>query len=346
MAEIILLLTTLAISTLVTGLSRAVANKHALLDVPNQRSSHTVPTPRGGGIGIVVAFLCSLLFAHYLVGIGFGRFLAVVVAGSLLVAGIGLWDDIRSLAARSRLAVHVLAAALLVWGAGQDAVINLGSWQPVLPQPLLGMLLVLAVVWFLNLFNFMDGIDGLAGVEGVFVAGGGALLLALRGGGPELLPALVLALACLGFLVWNWPPARIFMGDVGSGFLGFVLAALALRTAIFSQDLPLVCWLILPGVFVADATITLLRRMARREKWYDAHRSHAYQHAATLYGSHRPVTLVVTAINLFWLLPLSVLCVILPGFDVPLVILAYLPLLALAIKFKAGGDELAVIARS
>lgn len=346
MAEIILLLATLTTSMLLTGLSRAVANKHALLDVPNQRSSHTVPTPRGGGIGIVVAFLFGLLSSHYLGGMDSGRFLAVVVAGSLLVAGIGLWDDIRSLAARSRMAVHVLAAALLVWGAGQDAVISLGPWQPVLPQPLLGLLLVLVVVWFLNLFNFMDGIDGLAGVEGVFVAGGAALLLSLRGGGPELLPALVLALACLGFLVWNWPPARIFMGDVGSGFLGFVLAALALRTAIFSQDLPLVCWLILPGVFVADATITLLRRMARREKWYDAHRSHAYQHAAAFYGSHRPVTLVVTAINLFWLLPLSVLCVILPGFDVPLVILAYLPLLALAIKFNAGGDELVVIARS
>jgi Fuc2NAc and GlcNAc transferase len=347
MAEIILLLATLTASMLLTGLSRAVARKLALLDVPNQRSSHTTPTPRGGGIGIVAAFLSGLLYANYIVGVGFsGRFLMVLVAGSLLVAGIGLWDDITPLSARSRLPVHVMGAALLVWGAGHDAAMRFGSWQPELPQPLLGLILVLAVVGFLNLFNFMDGIDGLAGAEGVFVAGSAALLLSLRGGGSESLPALILAMACLGFLVWNWPPARIFMGDVGSGFLGFVLAALALRTAIFSHDLPLACWLILPGVFIADATFTLLRRMARREKWYNAHRSHAYQHAAALYGNHRPVTLVVLAINLFWLLPLSVLCVILPGFDVPLVILAYLPLLALAIKFNAGGDELVVIARS
>jgi Fuc2NAc and GlcNAc transferase len=339
MANLLLLLTTFTISLLLTGLSRAIAGRLALLDVPNHRSSHTTPTPSGGGIGIVVSFLCGLIYASCLGGLIPDRFLAALTAGAVLVAGIGYWDDVHTLPARFRLPVHILAALLLVWGADQEAVVRLGTWQPALPQPLLALLLVLAVVWFLNLYNFMDGIDGLAGSEGVFVAGGAALLMALRGGGHESLLALIVAVACLGFLIWNWPPARIFMGDVGSGFLGFVLAALALRSAIYSDALPLACWLILPGVFVADATITLLRRMARGEKWYAAHRSHAYQYAAAFYGRHRPVTLVVAAINLLWLLPLSLLCVILPGFEVPLVILAYLPLLALAIKFNSGGGK-------
>lgn len=331
---------------LLTGLIRLVTVRASLLDVPNQRSSHTAPTPRGGGLAIVATFLAGVVILLYETSAWLVGFPALLLVSSLLVAGIGLWDDLRQLSAGRRILVHFLASGLLVWGLWSG---GLCGSEPVPPGLLTwfgGFMLVLVVVWILNLFNFMDGIDGLAAGEAAFVAAGAALLLSLRSGSPEIQLLLGLAAACLGFLVWNWPPARIFMGDVGSGFLGFVLAALALRTAIFNDDLPLGCWLILPGVFLADATFTLLRRMARREKWYAAHRSHAYQHAATLYGSHRSVTLTVMAINLFWLLPLSILCVILPGFDVPLVVLAYLPLLALAIKFNSGGDELTAIARS
>lgn len=324
---------------LLTGLVRRLALRGALLDIPNQRSSHMTPTPRGGGVAIVGAFLLGGVGLAAISPAGSAGFTALLLFTSLLVAGIGLWDDLRQLSAKQRILVHLLAAVLLVWGLGREGLCGPVSGQLWLLRLLGGLLLVLAVVWALNLFNFMDGIDGLAGGEAVFVAVGGALLLSLGGGSLEMVLLLLLAAACLGFLVWNWPPARIFMGDVGSGFLGFVLAALALRTAIFRDDLPLAAWLILPGVFLADATITLLRRMARGERWYNAHRSHAYQHAAVRYGRHRPVTMAAMAINLFWLLPLSVLCVILPGFDVSLTILAYLPLLGLVVKFNAGGEN-------
>lgn len=331
---------------LLTGLICRGAKKVALMDIPNQRSSHTTPTPRGGGVAIAGAFMLGGIGEAISASSDMAGFPVLLLLTSLLVAGVGLWDDLCQLSAGRRILVHLLASLLLVWGLWRGGFCRVESGQ-FGPLTLLGgLVLVLIVVWALNLFNFMDGIDGLAAGEAAFVAAGAALLLSWRGGSLEVQLLLLLAAACLGFLVWNWPPARIFMGDVGSGFLGFVLAALALRTAIFSDDLPFGCWLILPGVFLVDATFTLLRRMARGEKWYAAHRSHAYQHAAALYGGHRPVTLVVMAINLFWLLPLSILCVILPGFDVPLVILAYLPLLALAIKYNSGGDELVVVAGS
>lgn len=325
-------------SFILTGLIRRLALRVALLDIPNQRSSHITPTPRGGGLAIVGAFWLGGLGLAAIFPPGSAGFAGTLLFTSLLVAGIGLWDDLRQLSAKQRILVHFLAAVLLVWGLGRDGLGGLASGH-LWPWRLLGgLLLVLVVVWVLNLFNFMDGIDGLAGGEAVFVSAGGALLLSLGGGSSEMALLLLLAAACLGFLVWNWPPARIFMGDVGSGFLGFVLAGLALRTSVFSDDLPLAAWLILSGVFLVDATFTLLRRMLRREKWYNAHRSHAYQHAALRYGRHRPVTMAVMAINLCWLLPLSFLCVILPGFDVPLTILAYLPLLGLVVKFNAGGE--------
>lgn len=324
-------------SFLLTGLIRRLAMRVALLDIPNQRSSHSAPTPRGGGVAIVAAFLAGVAGLALISPAEARAFPLLLLLTSFLVAGIGFWDDLRQLSARHRILVHFLAATLLVWGLGREGLVAPPAGQFALVPLFGGLLLVLAVVWALNLFNFMDGIDGLAGSEAAFVAAGAALLLALAGGSRETTLLLVLAAGCLGFLVWNWPPAKIFMGDVGSGFLGFVLAALALRTSVFRHDLPLGCWLILPGVFLADATFTLLRRMVRRERWYDAHRSHAYQQAAGITGRHRPVTLTVLAINLFWLLPLSVLCVILPGFDVPLTFLAYLPLLGLAVKYNAGG---------
>lgn len=324
------------IGGVLTCLVRYLSLRFAILDLPNQRSSHDNPTPRGGGLAIVGAFLLGLFLMVYFGRMPWPGFAAVLVLSSLLVAGIGFWDDLCHLSALARIAVHFLAALLLLGWGGWDGGLSLNFWVLPFPQLLLGVLLLLAVLWSLNLFNFMDGIDGLAGGEATFVAGAAGLFLILGGAESEGLLLLLLAASCLGFLLWNWPPARIFMGDVGSGFLGFVLAALALWTAVFTRHLPLECWLILPAVFLTDATVTLGRRMWRREKWYDAHRSHAYQHAAVKYRSHLRVTMAVMVINFFWLLPLSFLCVIFPGFRVTLTIIAYLPLLFLAFKFKAG----------
>ncbi|BBH47469.1 hypothetical protein KU43P_39460 [Pseudomonas sp. KU43P] len=200
------------------------------------------------------------------------------------------------------------------------------------------MLAAFYLVWMLNLYNFMDGIDGIASVEAIVVCTGGALIYWLTGhaalGGAPLL----LAFAVAGFLIWNFPPARIFMGDAGSGFLGVVIGALSIQAAWADPSL-FYSWLILLGVFVVDATWTLVHRLARGEKVYEAHRSHGYQFAARRNGRHLPVTLGVLFIDLLWLLPLAV-AVALGWLDGLVgVLIAYVPLGILAIFYKSGSAE-------
>jgi Fuc2NAc and GlcNAc transferase len=173
------------------------------------------------------------------------------------------------------------------------------------------LLAVIAIVWLINLYNFMDGIDGLAGLEAV-TTGLGVAALAWWGGASGLAAAAALvAVSCGGFLWWNWPPAKIFMGDVGSGLLGYCFAVLALAGET-SGAVPGAVWLILLAVFVFDATFTLISRVLRGEQWYTAHRSHAYQRGVQLGYSHRRVTTTVGGINTFILLPLAVVAVAYP----------------------------------
>jgi Fuc2NAc and GlcNAc transferase len=198
------------------------------------------------------------------------------------------------------------------------------------------LLAAVGLVWLLNLYNFMDSIDGIAGVEALSICLGATLLslLSTDARAEWYLPAL-LAAATLGFLVWNFPPAKIFMGDAGSGFLGLMLGVLAVRAAAVSPAW-LWSWIILLGVFVVDATMTLLRRWQRHETLYQAHRSHAYQHAAVEHGAHRPVTIAVATINLLWLLPIALLVgnQILDG--ALGVLISYAPLVWLADRYRAG----------
>lgn len=315
------------------GLRRYALSRN-VLDIPNSRSSHTQPTPRGGGLAIVLAFSLALPWASWVGALSMVHLWALLGAGGL-VALLGFVDDHLPLAARWRLLAHFLAA---IW-----ALVFLGGAPDLL---VLGMavdlgwggfaLAVLYLVWLLNLYNFMDGIDGLAGIEALTVGLGAALLYAWLGLWDALLLPLLLALAASGFLVWNFPPARIFMGDAGSGYLGLILGMLSLQAALSDPGL-LWVWLILLGVFIVDATLTLGRRLARGEKIYEAHRSHAYQHAARHYGRHLPVTLAVAAINIFWLLPIA--CWVAQGGEgLAGVFLAYLPLIWLALHFRAGLD--------
>ena len=188
----------------------------------------------------------------------------------------------------------------------------------------------------LNLTNFMDGIDGIAGLETVTVCVCAVLLNKIAAPDKDLWAApLILASAALGFLVWNWPPAKIFMGDAGSGFLGLMMAALSLQAGWVDAKL-FWGWLILLGVFVVDATVTLLYRIMNGERFYEAHRNHAYQHAADRRGAHLPVTLAVGSINLCWLLPMA--SVVAVGWLDGLlgVLIAYAPLVAIAVQLKAG----------
>jgi Fuc2NAc and GlcNAc transferase len=280
-------------SAALSALVRRYALSHALLDIPNERSSHSMPTPRGGGIAIAIVVLVGLgvLASLHLIG---PRVAIAFVGGGLLVAAVGWLDDHHEVRPSLRLVTHMAAAGWTVaWLGGMPHLtVSTGAAHLGVGGTLLAML---GIVWLTNLYNFMDGIDGLAAAEAFVVASAGALLLAGRQP-PLALVALLVAAAAGGFLVWNWPPARLFMGDVGSGFLGYTFGGLALASE-NARALPALLWLLLLGPFFIDATVTLLRRMARGERWYAAHRAHAYQRAVQAGWSHRQVTLVVAGVS-------------------------------------------------
>jgi Fuc2NAc and GlcNAc transferase len=199
-----------------------------------------------------------------------------------------------------------------------------------------GVLAVVYLVWLLNLFNFMDGIDGISGAEVVSVCSAAAFLIhrTTHDYNVASLP-LALAAATLGFLVFNWPPAKIFMGDVGSGFVGFIIGIFSLIAADSVGSLGWV-WITLLGVFIVDATVTLIGRLVRKQKPHVAHRSHAFQHLALRFGSHKPVTIGVLGINLLWLFPIALAVTEgrIDGFVG--VLIAYTPLTIAALIFGAG----------
>lgn len=329
---------TSSVSWALTSLLRQYALAKNLIDIPNERSSHSVPTPRGGGVAIVASFLAVLPLLNMFDLLFTPVFLALWGAG-FAVAVTGFLDDHGHIAARWRLLVHFSSAVWgLYWLGGFPPLMVFGYW---LDLGWLGYVCAaFYIVWLLNLYNFMDGIDGLAGIEAITVCSGGALMmwLAAPNSTAWMLPIL-LATAVSGFLVWNFPPARIFMGDAGSGFLGIMLALLSVQSAWVAPRL-LWVWLILLGVFIVDATVTLSRRVLRGEKFYEAHRSHAYQYASRIMRAHRPVTMAIGAINVFWLLPVAGLVALQKLDGIIGLMVAYLPLLLLAYRCKAG-DRLA-----
>jgi len=320
------------LSAVLTGLMRRYAMSRQLLDRPNERSSHSVPTPRGGGVAIVIAFLGGLFVSGDATS---AATITALLVGGIGVAVIGFVDDHGHIAARWRLLAHFSSAAWILFWIGVPRLEYMGSTVDL--GALGAVLAALYLVWLLNLYNFMDGIDGIAGVEALIVGAGGTAIYLLAGlplASGIGLPAL-LAAAALGFLVWNFPPAKIFMGDAGSGFLGLMLGALSIQAAV-ARPVLLWCWLVLLGVFIVDATVTLIRRLLRGERVYEAHRSHAYQHASREFGAHRPVTLAIAVINVLWLMPWA--AAIATGWVDGIVglVAAYLPLLLLALRFRAG----------
>ncbi len=324
------------VSLALTALLRQYALRRSIIDIPNARSSHTVPTPRGGGVAIVLTFALALVWLACVQLITVAESAALLGAG-LLIAIIGFMDDHGHIAARWRLLGHFPAAIwTLSWMHGLPAITAFGV---VFDLGWVGhVLAVFYLVWMLNLYNFMDGIDGLASLQAICACLGLTLIYFLSGQLSMMWAPLLLSVSVAGFLYWNFPPARIFMGDAGSGFLGIILGGLSIQAAWAGSEF-FFAWLIMLGVFIVDATFTLIRRLARGDKVYEAHRSHAYQFASRQYGRHLPVTLAVAVINVVWLLPLA-LAVAIFGLDAGLgTVIAYLPLVLLAVKYRAGQRE-------
>ncbi|NYT64554.1 glycosyltransferase family 4 protein [Alcaligenaceae bacterium] len=320
------------LTLVLTAYLRRYALASSMLDIPNQRSSHSVPTPRGGGVAVVVSLVLAAGLMYWLNLLAATLSLPILVSGGV-VAIVGFLDDHGHIAARWRLLAHFSAAITAVyWLGGLPPIELLGAE---LPSGVGYVVAVLLLVWMLNLYNFMDGIDGIAGIQAITTCVGGAILYVVVGQPAMGELAIVLACSVAGFLVWNFPPARIFMGDAGSGFLGFVLGVFALQAGWVQSEL-FFSWLILLGVFVVDATLTLLVRLLRGERVYEAHRSHAYQHAALKYGSHLTVSLTVLLINILWLFPLAYLVAMQRINDLLGLSIAYMPLVFVALKFRAG----------
>ncbi|MHC8315348.1 MraY family glycosyltransferase [Pseudomonas sp. LB3P31] len=319
-------------SLILTAVFRTYALARSIVDVPNARSSHLISTPRGGGVAIVITFLLVLSFLSPTQLVDFPLLIAIGGAGGL-VAVVGFMDDYRHVAVAWRLSAHFCAAAWSLFWLGGFPPINVFGFVVDLGWP--GLILgAFYLVWMLNLYNFMDGIDGIASIEAISVCSGACLLYWLMGFENLIWVPGILASAVGGFLFWNFPKAHIFMGDAGSGFLGVVFGIISIQAAWIAPQFWW-AWLILLGVFVVDATFTLIRRLVCGDKIYQAHRSHVYQIASRRYGKHVPVSLAVGIINIVWLLPIA-LCVAYFRLEgVLALIVAYTPLLILAIKFHS-----------
>ena len=269
------------VSAALTWLARSYALRRQLLDHPGERRSHQVATPRGGGIAIVITVLLGSAAGAFLHP-SVAPQLAVFAAGLVMVAGIGWWDDHRPLPAIRRLLVHMLASALmagLVWQATGNV--------------LQAVLLFLVATALVNLWNFMDGINGIASGYALVAALSVAAVMPL----PFALAAVVVAAGCLGFLPFNFPRARIFMGDVGSGALGYLMAALAGLASVVT-DIHWLALLIPLSAFIVDAGFTLSSRMLSGQRWMEPHTQHVYQRAVKAGSSHTRVTGVYILLGL------------------------------------------------
>ncbi|RXW26712.1 glycosyltransferase family 4 protein [Enterobacter ludwigii] len=325
------------VSCVLTCGLRGYAIKHNVIDRPNQRSSHSVPTPRGGGVAIVLTLLVALVWFYFSRELTLESFLGLFIPG-LIVAIIGFLDDHGHIAARWRLLMHFTAAAIGIYFLGSFPVITLFGYD--LSLSWIGMILgCVYLVWMLNLYNFMDGINGLASAEAITFAACSAVLIVVNQytDAPESIYPLTLALigAAAGFIVWNFPIAKIFMGDAGSGFLGITIGLMILHIAKVDTHF-FIAELCLLGVFIVDATTTLLRRVVAGKKVYEAHASHGYQILARKYGSHVPVTMMAIAVNLLWLFPIAFFIASAKIDGVVGLIVAWLPLFAVALKCGAG----------
>jgi Fuc2NAc and GlcNAc transferase len=274
-----------------------LASNYGVLDIPNSRSSHTTATVRGGGLVVALMWLVVLLLFS-IVSEPVGKFAMGVAPAAFCVAFVGWLDDLKGLSARIRLAAHIgIACFFLIVLTKTDAVGF--AWDP-LSIGWVGYLgAIFGIVWSINSFNFMDGTDGLASVQALFLFGVGGWILNRHGAGELGLCAWIRCGSILGFLYWNWPKAKVFMGDVCSGFLGLLVAAFTLYAARVAK-VSLIVWIILYSVFWFDASMTVMRRIYRQEDWLSAHRSHAYQRLYHLAGwSHFQILKGAMFLNIF-----------------------------------------------
>jgi len=336
LSGLVLTVLSAAVSLAVTFFVMRNAEYLQVMASPNARSSHTRPTPSGGGVGIVaggaLAGLSTALSTPW-------PTVLVLILG-LAMAAVGFLDDRKPIPAAYRLAAQLALAGIMAALCIPATQLAIGIGLP-LPGVMLILFAIVGTVYWVNIFNFMDGIDGIAASQAAYMLGGAALLAVVAQ--PVLLEQpffwwlVATAAAAAAFLALNWAPAKIFMGDAGSYFLGFIIAFFALATVALGW-LTLWQWLILGALFIADATVTIVRRLRLRERLFEAHRRHAYQRLSRRWKSHPAATGLYIGINVVWLLPMAFIAGDrLFGFFAMLI--AYGPVIVLMVMAGAGRPE-------
>lgn len=280
-----------------------------ILDIPNERSSHTQPTPKGGGLAIVISWYAGITFLFLTGSLNKNLYFALLCG--ILLAIISLIDDLYDIKPYIRLIAQTTAAiASLIFLNGIQPVLVFGI--NIFSNMILAVITIVGMVWFINLYNFLDGIDGYASIEAIMIS----MALYLFAG--ESI-TLILIASVAGFLIWNWPKAKIFMGDVGSTQLGFILIVLGIYLH-NEHSLSIIYWLILAGPFWFDATLTLFRRLRNKEKLSQAHRKHIYQRLVQSGFSHLKVDLFLSLLNASLIIAVFI-CAKHPNLEIPLLIL-------------------------
>ena len=306
------------------------------LDAPNERSAHTNPTPRGGGCAIWLAYSVGLVILALLGHIEIITLIAFLGSGSLAMLS-GLLDDFNKhgVKAETRLVLHVIAVVWAILWLGGIKQIQIGSivWQWGYAEQIL---LALAMLWIINITNFMDGLNGLAASEIIFVSGTAGMLAWASGDTVNLLLCALLLATTTGFLPWNIRQAKIFLGDSGAYFLGMTIALLALTSA-QTGSVPPWCWMILFAVFLGDSAVAKIRRMAENIKaWKEPHDTHAYNHLSRYWNSHGKVSLAICAVNILLLAPLAILAWAYPYWGVAIAFITLSAMILLATLLGSG----------
>ena len=324
------------LSVPLTYLAKQYALKKQLVDIPDERRNHQQITPRGGGIGFVISFLV-ILVAMFNYSLVTSAIFIPMFCGGIVVALLGYLDDHISIKSSLRLAMQIVTSLIILWFLPlPDSFHIIGDFH--VTGWALHIGIFISIIWLINVYNFMDGIDGITSVEVISVS---LIMIALLYSqdalNSESAILMLIVGATAGFLVFNWPPASIFMGDVGSCFLGFIMGMMALVLWSIS-DASMWAWVILQGVFVIDTVVTLLRRAARRVKVFEAHSQHAFQHAYRKHGSVLRVLASSVIIKIIWLTPFAWL--VMSSILSPLLAMsiAFSPLVLIAYCYNAGID--------
>jgi Fuc2NAc and GlcNAc transferase len=330
MTYLVLLIAVLIFSAGASVVYLRLGRKYGPYAKPNFRSLHERATLRGGGIAIAVSALAGCLYLYAKGDLSFAQ-LMVYVLGGTIVAAVGVLDDRWDIPARYRLPFQVLAAGwVCFWLKGLPS-LDLGFATVSLGW--LGHVgLLVACVWFFNLYNFIDGIDGMASSAAIFICSAMGIILWLAQ--QHVLAAILglLAVSNAGFLVFNWTPAKMFMGEAGSSFISYVLAAVLVQSLWTDASL-LWAWLMVCAYYICDTSLTNLVRALTLPKWYQPHRSHAYQNLARVWNDHRKVVWLVLAIDAIWLIPLLFVMLHNKSYAVIIVAVAYAPLVLFNLRY-------------